>query len=62
MERTPELLDRYTAVLQDYLKGGGETALKRAHELGGDALAGGASLVEFARAQLEALVDRKSVV
>ncbi len=56
MERTPELLDRYTAVLQDYLKGGGETALKRAHELGGDALAGGASLVEFARAQLEALV------
>ena len=56
MEPTPELLDRYAAVLQDYLKGGGETALKRAHELGGDALAAGASLVEFARAQLEALV------
>lgn len=30
--------------------------MKRAHELGGDALAAGASLVEFARAQLEALV------
>ena len=44
----PELLPQYAAALQEYLAGGGEGVLRRAYELGRQALADGLGVMEMA--------------
>lgn len=55
MHSTLTLQDQCVSILLDYLAGAGETALKRAYELGRDALAGRTGVVEMVRAHHEAL-------
>ena len=49
MDTTLTLLEQCVSILQDYLAGGGERALKRAYALGREALASGVGVVEMAR-------------
>jgi PAS domain S-box-containing protein len=55
MHTTLTLQDHCVSILLDYLAGGGETALKRAYELGRDALAGRTGVVEMVLVHQEAL-------
>jgi signal transduction histidine kinase len=45
---SPELVPQYAAALQEYLAGGGEGVLRRAYELGRQALADGLGVLEMA--------------
>jgi PAS domain S-box-containing protein len=54
--RTPKLLARYTAALEEYLDGGGEAALQRAYELGRTALADGLGVLEMAALHHQAMM------
>jgi len=51
----PDRLEEYVANLQAYLEGGGEAALKRAYELGREALADGVGVLEMAALYHEAM-------
>lgn len=51
-----ELVEQYTAALQNYLDGAGEAALQRAYELGRKALVGGLGVLDMAAVQHRALV------
>jgi PAS domain S-box-containing protein len=55
-EVPPELLDRYTAALEEYLSGGGEAALQRAYELGRRGLADGLGVLEMVAIHHQAMV------
>ena len=51
----PELLDEYVAHMHEYIDGGGEKSLKRAYELGREAMAKGIGVLELAALHHEAM-------
>jgi len=55
-DAAPQLLEQYTAALQDYLAGGGEAALLRAYELGRSAIVNKLNVLEMVALHQEALV------
>jgi signal transduction histidine kinase len=57
MDETGDLARSYARTLEEYLAGGGEGALRRAYEIGRDAIAGGRSLLEIVTVHHTALAD-----
>src|SRR2546422_3755089 len=55
-DAAPQLLEQYTAALEDYLAGGGEAALLRAYELGRSAIVNKLNVLEMVALHQEALV------